>query len=304
MNADWIAKRAVAAMLIELSSSPKPGNIDRCHDYEDIGFQEFLISTVAVYPVFRKAALGGYRMGQLLFEAVRSWQEFGLPGNTHFGSMALLIPLAMAAAGPVSASISASTSESLSRSAHSSSPSHGDLRDELCRVLESTTVEDSVDFYRAFQLSGARVAEVAEFSLKDADSVQELYLQEKTLLELMKLSSGHDLIAMEWSTSFARSFKLSERLVENVASYGRNLGVVRTYLEALSSQPDSLVQAKFGRKKAIEASARAGAVLVDWSLESIRSLDREFLDEDLNPGSTADIIAASIFIALIKGLIF
>jgi len=293
MNADWIAKRAVAAMLIELSSSPKPGNIDRCHDYEDIGFQEFLISAVAVYPAFRKAALGGYRIGQLLLEAVRSWQEFCLPGNTHFGSMALLIPLAMAASGHVPAS-----------TAHSSSPGHDDLREDLCRVLESTTVEDSVDFYRAFQLSGARVAEVGEFSLKDDDSVQELCLQEKTLQELMKLSSGHDLIAREWSTSFARSFELSERLVGNVASYGRNLGVVRTYLEALSSQPDSLIQAKFGRETAIEASARAGAVLEGWSLEAIRSLDREFLDEDLNPGSTADIIAASIFIALIEGRIF
>lgn len=56
MNADYIAQCAQLAMLIELSSSPKPGNVDRCHDHDDTRFQHFLASTVSVYPIFDRAA--------------------------------------------------------------------------------------------------------------------------------------------------------------------------------------------------------------------------------------------------------
>ena len=55
---DRTAQCAVLAMLFELSSSPKPGNVDRCHDFSDIGFHHFLASAVSSYPVFRKAAMG------------------------------------------------------------------------------------------------------------------------------------------------------------------------------------------------------------------------------------------------------
>ena len=57
MSPDHIAQCAELAMLFELSSSPKPGNVDRCHDFSDIGFHQFLVSAVSAYPVFRKRPL-------------------------------------------------------------------------------------------------------------------------------------------------------------------------------------------------------------------------------------------------------
>jgi triphosphoribosyl-dephospho-CoA synthase len=62
--------------------------------------------------------------------------------------------------------------------------------------------------------------------------------------------------------------------------------------------------AKFGADKATEISFRAKMALVDGNLEAIRQLDRELLDEDVNPGTTADLIAASLFISLLRGLRF
>ncbi|HPR67380.1 MAG TPA: triphosphoribosyl-dephospho-CoA synthase, partial [Methanothrix sp.] len=44
---DRVAQAAQLAMLIELSSSPKPGNVDRGHDFEEIKFHHFLISAVS-----------------------------------------------------------------------------------------------------------------------------------------------------------------------------------------------------------------------------------------------------------------
>ena len=122
-----MAQCAVLAMLFELSSSPKPGNVDRCHDFPDIGFHHFLTSAVSAYPVFCKAAQGQGSVGSLILEGVQAWQTWNLSSNTHFGSLVLMIPIAIAAGR------------------------QGELRDELRDVLEKTTVQDAVDFYRAFE---------------------------------------------------------------------------------------------------------------------------------------------------------
>jgi triphosphoribosyl-dephospho-CoA synthase len=277
---DHIAQCATLAMLLELSCSPKPGNVDRCHDSSDVSFQHFLVSAVAVHPVFCKAATGGNGVGQLLLEAVQSWRDWSLRGNTHFGSLVLMMPLALAACRA------------------------GSLEEELPRVLEESTVQDAQDFYRAFKLAEARVAEVEEFSLRDHSSRDRLLRERKTLLDLMRLSEGHDLIAREWATSYQRCFQLANRLDETTSKYGLNQAVVRTFLEALSAEADSLVTTKFGAEKSGEVSRKAREALEDETLEAARLLDIELLEADINPGSTADLIAASLFIALLRGLRF
>ncbi len=303
LDPDRVAQCAQLAMLLELSSSPKPGNVDRCHDFSDIGFHHFLISAVSAYPVFRAAASGGNiddgtgkgtgestgkgrtgsLVGSLILEGVKAWSDWNISSNTHFGSLVLMVPLAIAAGRP------------------------GPLRDELIAVLKGTSVEDALDFYRAFSMAGARVADVEDFSLKDPAFAEELRREDRTLLDLMCLSQGHDLIAREWATSYERSFRLAKRLEERLAGRGLeklNEGVVRTFLEALAEMPDSLVWAKFGEVKAREVSLKAGLALEDRTLEAARRLDQELLAEDINPGSTADLVAASLFISLLKGLRF
>jgi triphosphoribosyl-dephospho-CoA synthase len=303
LDPDRVAQCAQLAMLIELSSSPKPGNVDRCHDFSDIGFYDFLISAVSAYPVFRDAASGksaddgtgkskgestgegrtGSLVGSLILKGVKAWSDWNIGSNTHFGSLVLMIPLAIAAGRP------------------------GPLRKELVGVLKDTSVEDALDFYRAFSLAGARVVDVGKFSLKDTTFAEKLRREERTLLDLMCLSQGHDLIAREWATSYERSFRLAKRLDEKLAGRGLeklNEGVVRTFLEALAETPDSLVWAKFGEAKAREVSLKAGLALEDRTLEAARRLDRELLAGDINPGSTADLVAASLFISLLMGLRF
>jgi len=268
-------------MLIELSSSPKPGNIDRCHDHSDISFQHFLTSAVLVYPVFRRAAEGQEGLGRLIKEAVVVWRDWGLDGNTHFGEITLLMPLVTAAGrGP-------------------------QLEQEVSRILECTTVEDSLQFYQAFSLAGARVAEVDNFSLQDEHSADVVVGQGKVLLELMKLSQGHDLVAREWATGFCRSFLLSDILMQESSERSLNDAVVMTFLRALAAEQDSLVRTKFGEAKAREVSRMAENVLcASDPLASARELDRTLLQKDINPGSTADLIGAALFISLQRGLRF
>ena len=281
---DRTAQCAVLAMLFELSSSPKPGNVDRCHDFSDIGFHHFLASAVSSYPVFRKAAQGLGSPGSLILEGVQAWKDWNLSSNTHFGSLVLMIPIALAAG--------------------TASRQGGDLESDLPGILEKTTVQDAVDFYRAFELAGARVTEVELFSLMDPGSENALCQSEKTLLELMRLSMSHDIVAREWATNYRRSFLLAERLAEQTEKFGLNDGVVRTFLEALAEVPDSLISAKFGPEKARQVSRQAAQALVDSTLEKARQMDCDLLARDINPGSTADLIAASLFISLLRDLRF
>jgi triphosphoribosyl-dephospho-CoA synthase len=280
MSPDRIAQCAQLAMLFELSSSPKPGNVDRCHDFTDINFQHFIASAVCSYPVFRDAASMQSSFGKYLLQGVYAWKEWNIPGNTHFGSLVLMIPLAMAARRP------------------------GYLRDELSAVLAKTSIEDAVDFYRAFEMAGARVVDVEKFCLRDPDSMNDLRREGRPLLDLMRLSQGHDLIAREWSTGYSRSFHLAEDMYSEIEALGISQGVARSYLQALSEEPDSLVRAKFGLAVAEQVSLWAKEALQDETLEAARSLDRELLEKDINPGSTADLVAAALFICLLKGLRF
>jgi triphosphoribosyl-dephospho-CoA synthase len=284
MKPERVAQCAVLAMLLELSSSPKPGNVDRCHDFSDIGFHHFQTSAVSAYPIFYKAAQGRGSAGSLILEGVEAWRTWNLKSNTHFGSLVLMIPIAIA-------------------TGRRGEPHRG-LPAELAHVLEKSTIDDAIDFYRAFELAGARVTEVDSFSLKDRGWEKALRESGKTLLELMRLSAGHDLVAREWSTNYRRSFSLAERLVEQTGRWGGNDGVVRVFLEALAEVPDSLISAKFGTEVAREVSSQAGLALLDLTLGRAQELDRDLLARDINPGSTADLIAASLFISLLRGLRF
>ncbi len=280
MNSERVAQCAVMAMLFELSSSPKPGNVDRCHDFSDIGFNHFLISAVSAYPIFRKAANGEGSVGSLILEGVEAWKTWSLSSNTHFGSLVLMIPIALAAGKP------------------------GKLHRELADVLENTTATDAIDFYSAFEKAKARVVEVDCFSLNDKNWQTSVRESGKTLLELMRLSSNHDIVAREWVTNYERSFQLAKRLDEQISRWGQNDGIVRTFLEALAEVPDSLICAKFGEELARKVSWRAGEALLDDTLGKAHELDEDLLAQDINPGSTADLIAASLFISLLRGLRF
>jgi len=303
-RSDRVAQCAVLAMLFELSSSPKPGNVDRCHDFSDIGFHHFLTSAVSAYPVFRKAASGEGSPGSLILEGVAAWRDWNLRSNTHFGSLVLLIPLALAAGRMAGHDQGQETKQDEGQENGPDDGVDDGLEEELARVLRSTTVQDAIDFYRAFDLAGARVVQVDDFSLKDPDWERKLIEGNQSLLELMRLSLDHDIVAREWATDFERSFQLAGRLREMVSIYGLNDGVVRTFLEALAEVPDSLISAKFGRERAEEVSRLAADALLDSTMNKAREMDCELLNRDMNPGSTADLIAASLFISLLRRLRF
>ncbi|NYT01055.1 MAG: triphosphoribosyl-dephospho-CoA synthase [Methanocellales archaeon] len=276
MNSTYIARCAQLAMLLEVSATPKPGNVDRDHDFDDTKYEHFLASAISAGPIFERVAIAkkdvGYSIRELVEESAR-WQS---GGNTHFGAFLLLAPLVMAAG-------------------------NDDVK-SVTSVVQDTSVEDAVELYKAFQRIDVRVGSVKELSIDDPNSVNEIKRRELTLYDLMKISSKYDAISHEWIGGFLRTFRGASVLEGKLGKMSVNDAIIFTYLKLLSERPDTLVQSKFGTEKAMQVSEKASRLIKNWDLDAIRDFDEELILERVNPGSTADIVIGSLFVALLGGV--
>jgi triphosphoribosyl-dephospho-CoA synthase len=197
--------------------------------------------------------------------------------------------------------------------------------------VRATDCEDAVEFYRAFEVAGVRVNDVDEFSLSNTDSTAKLRVQQVTLYKLMEIAEGYDLVANEWTSGFGRCLEGARILIEfmqalesgagnqilNCSSTGINESIVYTFLKLLSRHKDTFIQTKFDKETADYVSLRAGEILSAWEsssghakrdisslLSAAQEFDLELLKKRINPGSTADIVIAGLFIALLGGLRF
>lgn len=287
MTSSHIARCAQLAMVLEVSATPKPGNIDRDHNYADTRFEHFLASAVGVYPILERASGSGSGTGSLIREAVSESGKWQKGGNTHFGAFILLIPLVMAAGRCSDGTC---------------------LEAQVQKVVKGTTVDDAVEFYRAFSEAGVKVMPVNDLDLADAASIEKIKAQGLTLYNMMEISAGYDMIAEEWTNGFKRTFECAESIQSKIKEHGINDAVVLTFMEILSRNNDTFIQTKFDSKKAEEVSMRAKNILKNGGMDDIRnelhSFDEELLKEGVNPGSTADLIISGLFVSLFEGMRF
>jgi len=302
--APYVARCVQLAMVLEVSASPKPGNIDRDHNYEDTQYEHFLASAVSVYPVMEDAANNKVGVGSLIKRAVCESAKWQNGGNTHFGAFILLIPLVMAAGNILAQGKRVFTLEELTSCAH--------------RIVKRTDPMDAVEFYRSFHSAGVRVNSVDEFDMQDESSIGSLRDRNVTLYDLMEISKGYDLIANEWTTGFKRCACCGEMIIHqmgNAGESGLNINdiIVYAFLKVLSENPDTFILTKFDTQTAEYVSGRAREILSEYkrqgsNLDAVRpviqTFDEELLQKKINPGSTADIIIAGLFIALLGGISF
>ncbi len=293
--ASYIARCCQLAMALEVSATPKPGNIDRTHDFDDTRYEHFIASAISVYPVMHDAANGRHSFGKLLNMAVAESNRWQKGGNTHFGAFLLLIPLAMSS-GKLLSSNKNIVADDVFKTAF--------------EIVQSTGTNDAVDFYRCFQSAGVRVKDVEELDLQNSEAIEDLKEKGITLYDLMKISSGYDLIAREWTKGFPETEASAIRIRELYdTGLGLNYAIVQTFLELLAARPDTFIQAKFGEEIAEAVSRDAKQIVseihnsdIHKTLPLVEDFDEKLIRNHNNPGSTADIIIASLFIVLLGGL--
>jgi len=260
------AERAQLAMMLEVCAYPKPGNVDRCHDYKNTRLEHFLASTIFVRPAFEEAESGVGRIGEIIRHAVRDTNCHD-GGNTHFGAFILIIPLiyGKGIAGALSA-------------------------------IEKTDVSDAVAFYQAFAMTSVKMNATDDLDVHDPHTLTIIRDREMTLLEVMRHSAANDMVAREWVTGFP----LTRRGADLLRQFGPGRrAIVNTFLTLLASETDTFIIKKHGTAVAQETMFKAREV-VDGK-RSLEDFDADCIDRDINPGSIADILIASLFIALGEG---
>ena len=272
------AENAQLALLLEVSSTPKPGNVDRHRDHDDLRFEHFVTGAVGAREGLDRAAEGA-PVGEAFERAVAGMSD-QTGGNTQFGAVLLVVPLVRAAAA-------------------------GDLTPESARaVVGRTGVEDAVGFYRAFEHVDVAVDDPPDDLVlpdvrRGGNAAPELRERGLTLADVMAESAPGDGIAREYTEGFGRTFRMADRIRDRSGPVtDRAAGA---YLEALAAEVDTFVVTTHDRATAEEVRRRARAAR-DGE-EDPEKLADELVERGINPGTTADLVAGGLFVALERGLV-
>ncbi|MFW9921989.1 MAG: triphosphoribosyl-dephospho-CoA synthase [Candidatus Thorarchaeota archaeon] len=297
------------ACLLEVSATPKPGNVHRFRDFAEIRYEDFLASSVAFGIFLEQLALQGFllkdqqidwsslNLGQTIKAAIIQSNFFHQRSNTNLGIILLLSPLSVAAGMTIS-------SDSLKCDI-------SDLRKNVELVMHHTTVNDAIEVSKGIALANpGGLGKVKKYDVHANDLAKQLQDDNISFLKLMEQCSERDNICLELSRNYPITFntglaKLKDTLI---ISKDINLAIINAYLDILASYPDSLIQRKFGIAFAQEISIRArsilnlgGSLTIDGRRE-LEEFDIELQeDEKINPGTSADIVAATVFGYLLEG---
>lgn len=270
-----IGQCATLACLLEVAA-PKPGNVHRGADFDDVTFLDFVASAVAIGRPLEWAARRG--VGRAVREAVEATRAL-VRTNTNLGTVLLLAPLA-----------AVPRSSPLERGVHS--------------VLLRLTPADSVDVYAA-------ICRAQPGGLGRVDRMDVTHPAPPDLLAAMRAASDYDLIARQYVTGFATVFDYVLPLLLAGLDAHRSLddAIVHTQVALMSQFGDSLIARKCGPTTSHEAAQRAAQVLAAGApgdaayAQALTELDGWLRGDGhrRNPGTTADLIAAGLFVLLRDG---
>jgi len=276
LTAEVLATLATEACLLE-ARTPKPGNVSPGHPFRDMRHEDFVASAEAAGPELGRA--GERPLGDTILAAVRA-TRLRTTANTNLGIILLLAPLARAAA-------------------RSDDP----LAVAVERVLQETTVADAVAAFEAIRLS--RPGGLGAAPAEDVSGTPTISLR-----AAMALAAERDAVAREYTTGFAITFGTGVPVLRKARASGLGWedATLEAYLTLLARQPDTLIGRKLGIEASRDVSARAAAVLAGGGVRTAEgraataAFDAELHDahNSRNPGTTADLTAAAIFVTLIE----
>lgn len=262
-NVDWNLQAQIACLWE--ATARKPGNVHPQAAFRDLEYSDFLLSAVST-------SWNGTTIGERILNAVRTKKRL-VRSNTNLGIILLFAPLIHAA----------------------------ETGQPLDRILANTTVEDTEQTYEAIRLA-------APAGLGKVDHQDVAERPTLPLTEAMRLAADRDAIAWQYASNFEeiRGPGL-EALCRGASRLGAiEAGILACQLFWLARVPDSLIARKAGREVAesiqqqAEEVVAAGGVGTPEGRRLLRSLDQHLRSQGntLNPGTSADLVAACLFVAL------
>jgi triphosphoribosyl-dephospho-CoA synthase len=262
------------ACVLEVSAA-KPGNITPAHDFSDTTYADMIRSGLALGPVFARDAALRRTVGELIADGVEATAQVART-NANLGIVLLFAPL-------VRASVTRRADEP--------------LRGALERTLAGLDVRDAAAAFAAIaRANPGGLGEAPEHDVRAPARV--------SLREAMNAAAHRDNVASEYATGYAIVFDTGLPLLEDGLRGGLPTleAIVSLHVSLLASHPDSLIARKAGDVVAREVTAQAAAVR-DGS-RSLRDFDSWLRSAGgrLNPGTTADLVAAVLLTALLTGV--
>jgi len=260
------------ACLME-ATARKPGNVHPEASFHDLTYPDFLKSAKVIAPLL--ANTYPRTVGSVIRESISETQKV-IPSNSNLGMVLLLAPLA---AVPFENSIAAGI--------HS--------------VLQQLTVQDAREVYEAIRIAnpgGLGQTESEDVSVEPVG----------TLREVMCLAADRDSVASEYANNFRIGVGTAAPVLKELWSQSADWeeAVIRLQLRLMSDFPDTLIARKCGFEAAQQSAEHAQAVLkADDFTTGLTNFDAWLRQNgnQRNPGTTADLIVAGLFIAMRDGFI-
>ena len=259
----------------------KPGNVSVYAEGHEMTVADFRISAeVSAEPLCNP----DYCLGEKIYYAVKATRE-AVGCNTNLGIILLCAPLIQA--------INYYQQDDIT------------LRQSVTKVLCETTVNDADWVFKAITLASPG-------GLGSSDQQDVNQPASVTLLEAMKIASLKDRIALQYVTDYQDVFNFTVlRYNAGFNRWGdRNWAAVLAYADLLSHFPDSHIERKYGH----QYSERVATKMAQLSEELYKTdnpeqikpllfcLDQEFKLYGINPGTSADMIVATVLTAFLEDL--
>lgn len=254
--------------------APKPGNVNCFGGGHNMEVDDFIASAHAIAPVMATPKL---TVGERILRSIDATRDV-VSTNTNLGIVLLFAPLCCAI---------------------EQCESFDQLQMNLKQILLSLNVNDAKLCYQAI-----RKAEAGGLGKSNKQDITEE--PTVTLLEAMKMAENRDQIALQYTTNYRTIQEISLPALTNALSSGESIEWATTlaYLILLSRIPDSLIRRKQSKELAKTVMRKAqmfvfnlnkSKKLSDFSPD-ITSWDIELKQNAINPGTTADLIAATLLI--------
>ena len=267
-----LAESVSLACLLE-ATAPKPGNVHRGADFDDLTFQDLAISGIVIGARLERAAEIG--VGQAAWEAISATRAV-VATNSNLGIVLLLAPLA-----------------AVSRTIR--------LEAGIANVLAQLTSHDAALLWQTIQTAQAGgLGKVEEQDLAGPPPAD--------IRAAMKLAADRDLIAAQYANGFRELFEFVVPWLLEACNQGSTLteAIIHTHLRLMATFPDTLIARKAGLATAQQAAEFAGQVLRarDLGNEAYHAALSDFdfwlrsAGRQRNPGTTADLLAAGLFVLL------
>jgi triphosphoribosyl-dephospho-CoA synthase len=270
-SAGHVEQAYLDACLAELAAL-KPGNVHKYAAGHDMTVTDFETSARVTAPVM---AASGLTIGRRIHEAIRRTRQ-AVANNTNLGIVLLCAPLAQAALEPPAAS----------------------LRRRLEDVLKSLTVDDAEQAFAAIRLANpGGLGTSGRHDVRDKPTV--------TLQAAMAEARDRDRIAAQYCSNFADIFGLGlGRLAEAEARWPEpEWRTTALYLGFLAAFPDSHIRRKFDdhttravMTEAQQLERRFWESATPSLLADLEKFDRSLKDKGINPGTSADLTVATLFV--------